>query len=42
MKTLYFVLAFFVTGLFYGQSVLDTFENQDDVTAIVVNKKMFD
>lgn len=42
MKTFYIVIAFFVTGLFYGQTVLDPFENHDDVTAIIVNKKMFD
>jgi hypothetical protein len=31
-----------VSSPFFGQSVFDKFDGQDDVTSIVVNKKMFD
>jgi hypothetical protein len=30
------------TQTFYGQSVFDKFDGQDDVTSVIVNKKMFD
>jgi hypothetical protein len=35
------VLAFF-THAFYAQSAFDKFDGQDDVTSVIVNKKMFD
>lgn len=42
MKKLFIVAAFLFSVPFFGQTVLDKFENQDDVTAILVNKKMFE
>ena len=42
MKQIFIVIAFFLVVPFFGQTVLDKFENQDDVTAILVNKKMFE
>lgn len=42
MKKLFIVAAFLFSVQFFGQTVLDKFENQDDVTAILVNKKMFE
>jgi hypothetical protein len=42
MKHFFIVIAFFFVVPFFGQTVLDKFENQDDVTAILVNKKMFE
>lgn len=42
MKQIFIVIAFFFVVPFFGQTVLDKFENQDDVTAILVNKKMFE
>ena len=35
------VLAFF-THAFYAQNAFDKFDGQDDVTSVIVNKKMFD
>ncbi|TDW47356.1 uncharacterized protein DUF4252 [Flavobacterium sp. 270] len=35
------VLAF-VTNAFYAQGAFDKFDGQDDVTSVIVNKKMFD
>lgn len=32
----------FVSHTFYAQSVFDKFDGQDDVTSVIVNKKMFD
>lgn len=32
----------FVCHTFYAQSVFDKFDGQDDVTSVIVNKKMFD
>lgn len=37
--TLVLVLA---TNAFFAQSVFDKFDGEDDVTAVIVNKKMFD
>lgn len=42
MKQFLIITAFFFVAPFFGQTVLDKFENQDDVTAILVNKKMFE
>ncbi|WP_163398964.1 DUF4252 domain-containing protein [Flavobacterium fluviatile] len=35
------ILAFF-THAFYAQNAFDKFDGQDDVTSVIVNKKMFD
>ncbi len=32
----------FVSNTFFGQSAFDKFDGQDDVTSIIVNKKMFE
>ena len=41
-KKIVAVLAFvLMSNLFFGQSVFDKFDNQDDITTIIVNKKMF-
>ncbi|PAM94395.1 hypothetical protein B4N84_13230 [Flavobacterium sp. IR1] len=37
--TLFFALA---SQAFYAQSAFDKFDGQDDVTSVIVNKKMFD
>jgi hypothetical protein len=42
MKHFFIVIALFFVVPFFGQTVLDKFENQDDVTAILINKKMFE
>ena len=43
MKKLIVSLSFVLfANLFYGQTVFDKFDNQDDVSAFIVNKKMFD
>ncbi len=34
-------MVFLASNVFFGQSVFDKFEGQDDVASIVVNKKMF-
>ena len=31
-----------VSNTFFGQSAFDKFDGQDDVTSIIVNKKMFE
>ncbi|MFQ3173489.1 MAG: hypothetical protein ACI8W0_000580 [Flavobacterium sp.] len=36
------IVVVLVSSPFFGQSVFDKFDGQDDVTSIVVNKKMFD
>ena len=42
MKKLVLILALvLVSNTLFAQSVFDKFDNQDDVTAIIVNKKMF-
>ena len=42
MKKIIIVLAFIlVPTVFFGQSIFDKFDGQDDVTAVIVNKKMF-
>ena len=35
------VLVLVVSNTFFAQSVFDKFDNQDDITTIIVNKKMF-
>ena len=43
MKNFIITLVFaFVTQAFYAQSVFDKYDGQDDVTSVIVNKKMFD
>ena len=43
MKNLIITLVFaFVTNVFYAQGAFDKFDGQDDVTSVIVNKKMFD
>ncbi len=42
-KTFILTLVFtFVTQFFYAQNAFDKFDGQDDVTSVIVNKKMFD
>ncbi len=43
MRKLILVIALVITtNTFFGQTVFDKFDNQDDITAIIVNKKMFE
>jgi hypothetical protein len=43
MKKLIVTLSFMLfENVFYGQTVFDKFDNQDDISAFIVNKKMFD
>lgn len=42
LLTITAIIAFvFSSNTFFGQSVFDKFDNQDDITTIIVNKKMF-
>jgi hypothetical protein len=42
LRSLAFVIALSLApSLFYGQSAFDKYDGQDDVTSVVVNKKMF-
>ena len=41
-KTILILLFTLVPALFFGQSIIDKFEGQDDVTSVVINKKMFE
>lgn len=41
-KTILTVVAVLACNTFFGQTAFDKFDGQDDVTSIVVNKKMFD
>lgn len=43
MKNFIITLVFaFATHVFYAQGAFDKFDGQDDVTSVIVNKKMFD
>ena len=43
MKNFIITLVFaFVTNVFYAQGAFDKFDGLDDVTSVIVNKKMFD
>jgi len=43
MKNFIITLVFaFVTTTFYAQTAFDKYDGQDDVTSVIVNKKMFD
>ncbi|MFB9077105.1 DUF4252 domain-containing protein [Flavobacterium procerum] len=42
-KTFLLTLIFvFITQFFYAQNAFDKFDGQDEVTSVIVNKKMFD
>lgn len=41
IKIIAIVTFVFASNTFFGQSVFDKFDNQDDITTIIVNKKMF-
>ena len=42
MKKIILIIALvFVSNSFFAQSIFDKFDNQDDIVAVVVNKKMF-
>jgi len=41
-KIIMTLVAVAVTTTFFGQSAFDKFDGQDDVTSIIVNKKMFE
>jgi hypothetical protein len=42
MKKTVIMLGFMLfANIFYGQTVFDKFDNQDDISAFIVNKKMF-
>ena len=41
IKIVAIVTFVFTSNTFFGQSVFDKFDNQDDITTIIVNKKMF-
>lgn len=41
MKKLILIITLVVSNTFFAQSVFDKFENQDDITTVIVNKKMF-
>lgn len=40
-KILLIAVLVLTTNTFFGQSVFDKFDNQDDITTVIVNKKMF-
>ena len=40
-KIILIVVLVLVSNTFFAQSVFDKFDNQDDITTIIVNKKMF-
>ena len=43
MKKVILIIAFvFVSNTFFGQAAFDKFDGQDDVTSIILNKKMFE
>ena len=42
MKKIIILLALLATNTFFGQSVFDKFNDQENVTSIIVNSKMFD
>ena len=41
-KIILIVVVVLVSNTFFGQSAFDKFDGQDDVTSIIVNKKMFE
>ncbi|MBC7642334.1 MAG: DUF4252 domain-containing protein [Flavobacterium sp.] len=42
MKKFIIAVAIIATNTFFGQSIFDKFDGQDNVTSIIVNNKMFD
>ncbi len=42
LKFITTIAVLFATNLFFGQSMFDKYEDADNVTAIIVNNKMFD
>jgi Domain of unknown function (DUF4252) len=42
MKRIITLAAIIITNVFFAQTTFDKFDGQDDVTSIIVNKKMFD
>ncbi len=41
MKKLIFTFLMLMPALFFGQAAFDKYDGQDDVTSVIVNKKMF-
>jgi hypothetical protein len=41
-KVILILVVILTTNTFFGQTVFDKFDGQDDITAIIVNKKMFE
>ena len=41
MRKVILIIALVVTNTIFAQSVFDKFDNQDDITTVIVNKKMF-
>ncbi len=41
MKKLIFTVLMLMPALFFGQAAFDKYDGQDDVTSVIVNKKMF-
>ena len=41
MRRVILIIALVVTNTIFAQSVFDKFDNQDDITTVIVNKKMF-
>ena len=39
-KLIVLAVAILTTNTFFGQTVFDKFDGQDDITAVIVNKKM--
>jgi hypothetical protein len=40
-KVILILVVILTTNTFFGQTVFDKFDGQDDITAVIVNKKMF-
>lgn len=40
-KVILIIALVLVSNTFFAQSVFDKFDNQDDITTVIVNKKMF-
>ncbi|MGM8362161.1 DUF4252 domain-containing protein [Flavobacterium sp. ARAG 55.4] len=41
-KILIVLIAAFASGTFYGQTVFDQFDGQEEIVSVIVNKKMFE
>jgi hypothetical protein len=42
MRKIVLIILILLPTIFFGQSVLDRFDGQEDITSIIVNKKMFE